>query len=39
MNKQLTVIGTNHGKNVSRIWIEGKRLVRHPGRLDDRSVN
>ena len=27
MNKQLTVIGTNHGKNVSRIWIEGKRLV------------
>lgn len=27
MNKQLTVIGTNHGKNVSRIWIEGRRLT------------
>lgn len=27
--KQLTVIGSNHGKKVSRIWIEGKRLVDH----------
>lgn len=27
MRKQLTIIGTNHGKAVSRIWIEGKRLV------------
>ena len=26
-NKLLTIIGTNHGKAVSRIWIEGKRLV------------
>ena len=27
MNKQLTIIGTNHAKANSRIWIEGKRLV------------
>tara|TARA_R110000868_G_scaffold379731_1_gene645666 strand:- start:140 stop:484 length:345 start_codon:yes stop_codon:yes gene_type:complete len=27
MTKQLTIIGTNHGKAVSRIWIEGKRLI------------
>lgn len=27
MKTQLTVIGTNHGKKVSRIWIEGPRLV------------
>ena len=27
MTKQLTIIGTNHAKANSRIWIEGKRLV------------
>lgn len=27
MNKILTIIGNNHGKKTSRIWIEGKRLV------------
>jgi hypothetical protein len=27
MKTQLTIIGTNHGKGTSRIWLEGKRLV------------
>ena len=25
--KQLTIIGTNHAKKNSRIWIEGERLI------------
>lgn len=42
MKTQLTIIGTNHGKGTSRIWIEGKRLVEagfEVGTRYDRSIS
>jgi len=42
MKTQLTIIGTNHGKGTSRIWLEGKRLVEagfEVGTRYDRSIS
>ncbi len=36
MKKQLTIIGNNHGKKTSRIWIEGSRLIEAGFNVGDR---